>query len=184
MIIHLNGWPGSGKLTVGRELARRLHGRLVDNHTLHNVALSVCDRNTPEYWQTFYEVREIAYARIRAMPKDETIVMTNALTRESEREVEQWNAVKKLAFDRADMLLAVTLICAEEENIRRVQSPERADNRKITDPKPLVSWRSKFSLIVEGADEWMVVDNTDLTPSEAASTILACASVSLRLLQP
>ena len=39
MIVHINGWPGVGKLTVAREVARRLSARLLDNHTLHDVAI-------------------------------------------------------------------------------------------------------------------------------------------------
>jgi shikimate kinase len=50
MIVHLNGWPGVGKLTVGRKLAPMLNARLLDNHTLHNVALAICDFDSPERW--------------------------------------------------------------------------------------------------------------------------------------
>lgn len=149
MIIHLNGWPGAGKFTVGRALARSLGGRLVDNHTLHNVAASLCDRDTREYWQMYYQVREIAYTRMRVMPASEVFVMTNALTRESEREIEAWNAVKQLASDRSDILIAVTLICSLEENVRRIQNQDRAAHRKLTDAEPLIAWHSEFSLITE-----------------------------------
>jgi len=173
MIVHLNGWPGSGKLTVGRVLAHRLGGRLIDNHTLHNVAASLCDRDTREYWDIYYRVREIAYTRMRSMPVSQVFVMTNALTHESEREVEAWNAVKQLAANRADTLIAVTLLCALEENVRRVQGEERANNHKITDPKPLISWRSELNLITEDAAYWRVVDNTALTPKAAADVIAA-----------
>ena len=173
MIIHLNGWPGSGKLTIGRVLARRLGGRLVDSHTLHNVAASLCDRNTAEYWQLYYRVREIAYARMRAMSASAVFVLTNALTQESEREVEAWDAVKRLAFDRSDTLVAITLHCALEENVRRVQGKERANNYKITDPEPLISWRSDFSLIMDDAAHWREIDNTTLTPEAAADAIIA-----------
>jgi shikimate kinase len=38
MLINLDGWPRVGKLTVGRVLAMALGGRLLDNHTLLNVA--------------------------------------------------------------------------------------------------------------------------------------------------
>lgn len=34
LIIHINGWPGCGKLTIGRELAKRLGARLLDKHTI------------------------------------------------------------------------------------------------------------------------------------------------------
>ncbi len=173
MIVHLNGWPGSGKLTVGRVLARRLGGRLIDNHTLHNVAASLCDRDTREYWDTYYQVQEIAYVRMQAMPVSQVFVMTNALTRESEREVEAWNAIKQLASDRADTLIAVTLFCSLEENVRRVQGEGRANNHKIADPEPLISWRSELNLITDDAAYWRVIDNTRLTPEAAADAMAA-----------
>ena len=37
MIIVLNGYPGVGKLTIGRALAETLKGRLLDIHTIYNL---------------------------------------------------------------------------------------------------------------------------------------------------
>jgi shikimate kinase len=34
MIIHINGYPGVGKLTIGRIVAEQLGGRLLDNHSV------------------------------------------------------------------------------------------------------------------------------------------------------
>ena len=42
--MHLNGWAGVGKLTVNRAPARLLSARLVDNHTLQNLALALGER--------------------------------------------------------------------------------------------------------------------------------------------
>ncbi|WP_416065578.1 hypothetical protein ACK9YZ_02635 [Rhizobium sp. ZK1] len=33
--VHINGWQGTGKLTVGPLLAKSLGARLIDNHTLN-----------------------------------------------------------------------------------------------------------------------------------------------------
>ena len=176
MIVHLNGWPGAGKLTVGRVLARRLGGHLLDNHTLHNVAASLCGRDTDEYWQVYYQVREIAYARMRVMPVSEIFVMTNALTRESAREVEAWGAVKRLAPDRVDTLVAVTLLCSLEENVRRLPNQDRIDNRKLADPRPLIAWRSGLNLITDDAVHWSVMDNTDLSPKRSQPLCVNCAN--------
>ena len=146
MIIHLNGWPGSGKLTVAREVARKLQARLLDNHTLHDVAGRLCDRHTPEYWELYYQVREIAYKRVRALPSHEVIVMTNALANESDRERQAWASVKALAVDRGVPLVAVTLQCSLDENVRRIASEGRR-HRKLTDPVPLIEWRSTLTLL-------------------------------------
>lgn len=41
MIIVLNGYPGVGKLTIGRKLAPVLRGRLLDIHAVYNVAFAL-----------------------------------------------------------------------------------------------------------------------------------------------
>jgi hypothetical protein len=43
LIIHLNGWRGVGKQTIGRALAERIGARFIHNHLLHDVAI-VCAR--------------------------------------------------------------------------------------------------------------------------------------------
>lgn len=170
MIIHINGWPGTGKLTIAREAARKLGARMLDNHTLHDVAGRLCDRGTPAYWDLYYKVREVAYAWIRTMPADQVLVMTNALLIESEREREAWKAIKALAADRSDTLVAVTLECSLEENVRRIRSEERRF-RKMFDPAPLLEWRSKYKLLTDDAVPSLSIDNTGLTPEQVADEI-------------
>lgn len=38
--LHINGHPGVGKLTVVELLRERVGARLLDNHSVYNVALS------------------------------------------------------------------------------------------------------------------------------------------------
>jgi len=173
VIVHLNGWPGAGKLTVARVLARRLQARLLDNHTLHNVAASLCDRGTDAYWTLYEQVRDLAYDRIRALPSEAVLVMTNAFLQESPRDVEAWRLIRDLAAGRGERLVAVTLDCDLAENIVRVRRADRAGNRKLTDPEPLIAWRGEYHLIVDDAGDWVVIDNTRLTPEQAADRIVA-----------
>ena len=171
MIIHLNGWPGSGKLTVARVVAHKLKGRLLDNHTLHDVAGRLCDRHTREYWELYNEVRDLAYKRVRALPSHEVIVMTNALALESDREREAWAAVKALALDRGVPLVAVTLQCSLEENVRRIASEARRD-RKLTDPVPLIEWRSTLTLLTDNSVRSLTIDNSHRSPDQVANEIV------------
>lgn len=173
MIVHLNGWPGAGKLTVARVLARKLRARLLDNHTLHNVAASLCDRGTDAYWTLYERVRDLAYDRICALPPGAVLVMTNSFLKEPPRDVEAWGRIRDLAASRGDRLVAVTLECDLDENLVRIGGADRAGNRKLTDPEPLIAWRDEYHLIVDDADHWVVVDNTRLTPEQAADRIVA-----------
>ena len=170
MIIHLNGWPGSGKLTVARVVARKLAARLLDNHTLHDVASRLCERHTREYWELYFQVRDVAFKRIRALPSQEVIVMTNALTLESDRDRLVWAAVKALALDRGVPLVAVTLQCSLDENVRRIASESRRD-RKLTDPAPLIEWRSTLTLLTDSSVRSLTIDNTHRSPEHAADEI-------------
>jgi thymidylate kinase len=172
VIIHINGWPGVGKLTVAREVARKLGARMLDNHTLHDVAIRLCDRGTPEYWDLYHRVRELAYGWIRVMPAEQVLVMTNALLAESDREREAWQAVKQLAVDRGDTLISVILDCSLEENVRRIRSEERR-YRKMIDPAPLVDWRGKYTLLIDNTTPSLTVDNTDRAPDQVADEIVS-----------
>ena len=182
MIIHINGWPGSGKLTVARVVARKLGARLLDNHTVHDVAGRLCDRYTREYWELYYQVRELAYQRVRALASHEVLVMTNAFALESEREREGWAAVKALAADRGVPLIAVTLQCSLEENVRRIASEERRD-RKMTDPEPLIEWRSTLTLLTDGSVRSLAIDNTSRAPDQVADEIVGFVR-QIELLKP
>lgn len=156
---------------MAREVARKLEARLLDNHTLHDVPGRLCDRHTNEYWELYYQVRDAAYKRVRALPSGEVLVMTNALALESEREREAWAAVKALAADRGVPLVAVTLQCSLDENVRRIASEGRR-HRKLTDPLPLIEWRSTLTLLVDRSVRSLTIDNTNLSPDQAADEIV------------
>ena len=56
MIIVLNGYPGVGKLTIGRELAGRLNGKLLDIHSVYNVAFALTEFKSPEFRDTVEKI--------------------------------------------------------------------------------------------------------------------------------
>ena len=98
--------------------------------------------------------------------------MTNALTLESDRERQVWAAVKALALDRGVPLVAVTLQCSLDENVRRIASEGRR-HRKLTDPEPLLEWRSTLTLLTDGSVRSLAIDNTNRSPDQVADEIVA-----------
>lgn len=170
MIIHLNGWPGVGKLTVARLLSQRLQARLIDNHLLHDVAIQCTGLTDPQRWPLYEVVRAAAYGVLARRPISETLVMTNALCVNAPREQEAWRHVVDLAVERGVPLVPVVLTAELEENMRRVQSDDRS-RRKLTDPDVLRTFHQTDHIQKPDVPELLEIDTTHLAPIDTAIAI-------------
>jgi gluconate kinase len=172
MIVHLNGWPGVGKKTIGAILAQRLGARFIHNHTLHDVAIACAGIGDPERWPLYEKVRAAAYTALAERPTGEHFVMTNALCTHAPREIEAWRHVVNLAMRRGVPLIPVVLEADPAENLRRVQTAER-QGAKLSDPTVLQSLFHEDSIQKPAVPELLVLDVTSLSPEEAAARIEA-----------
>src|SRR5262245_39734913 len=170
MIININGWPGIGKLSVAELLHRRIGGHLLDNHAIYNVAFSLCAFGTPEFFDTVRAVRHIAFARASKIPADTPIILTSAYA-DTPFGRENWAAIRAVANSRGTPLCNVVLDCSLEENMRRIQAPQRARLRKLTDPQPLVAMREKSGLIDDDGDHLLRFEVTELTAERSSRRI-------------
>ncbi|TSD86112.1 ATP-binding protein [Mycobacterium sp. KBS0706] len=172
MIVHLNGWPGVGKLTVARLLAPRLQARLIDNHLLHDVAIRCTGIDDPARWPLYETVRAAADQVLADRPRSETFVMTNALCIGSPRECEAWRQVVALAETRAVPLVPVVLEADATVLRSRVQSLER-QGRKLTDPDALAAMIRADRLLKPDVPERLDLDTSRLAAADAAAAIEA-----------
>lgn len=174
-IIHLNGWPGVGKQTIGRALADRIGTRFIHNHLLHDVAIVCAGLHSPERWPLYETVRAAAYETLSKLPPNEILVMTNALAANAPREQEAWKHVVDLALARGAVLIPVVLEADQDEHVRRLQSEERI-GRKLTDPAVLEEFFSIDQIHRPEVPELLVLDVACLTPQDAAERIIAHVS--------
>lgn len=68
MLIHLNGLPGVGKLTIARNLHPLLGGHLLDNHVVYNPAFSLCELRSPAFYEMVRSIRNVAYEYAATIP--------------------------------------------------------------------------------------------------------------------
>jgi predicted kinase len=169
LIIHLNGLPGIGKLTIARVIVARLGGYLLDSHAVYNVAFCLTEFRTPEFYSLVRSVRNVAYEQAAKIPANIPVVLTNALWAGSWGQ-ENWEAVRALARQRGCPLLAVTLSCSRDEHIRRVTTSERSYLRKLTDPSKLRP--NADDLLEHGAEQLLRLDSTGRLPEECADQII------------
>jgi shikimate kinase len=181
MIISLNGWPGVGKLTVGLELADILEGRLLDSHTLFNVAITLTDYRSTEYYDVARGVRDIAFEYVLRLPPDIPVILTNviAIGGPSGFAEEHWQAVCHLARDRKCHLYSATLDCEPDEQVRRMALPSRRAHKKLLKPEIMPELRRTRSLFDDGADYRNTFDNSGSDPHATAVEIASWVRATL-----
>lgn len=171
IILHLNGWPGSGKLTIARLLVERMRGRLVDNHTLLNPAEALFERSDPLWEEARRTVRKTVLSLVEHVAAGVPIVLTDALSDDA-YDSALFDEYRALATARSARLVSVILDCSVEENLRRLQSGDRAAHRKLTRPDILINLRARYRLLRPLGAEVIEVDVSELEPQQAADLIL------------
>jgi len=171
VIVHINSYPGVGKLTIGRALAELIGGKLLDNHSVFNVAFALTEFRSPAFYDTVRAVREIAYRRILDLPRAVPVILTNWYSQGSAWGEENWDRAIALAKERDCALNIVILSCLPEENARRIQAPERAGKRKPQGTEFVSDNRKGRPLLDRGGDRLLRLDVTNLSASKAAQAI-------------
>lgn len=173
MIVNLNGWPGVGKLTTARELAKLTGGRVLDNHTLLNLGKALAQEGSPEFYALVRAVRSVAFDAILQLPPAVPIILTNVVARGGASGFleENWSAILALAQARMTDVYAVTLTCSVAENARRIAGADRALLGKRQEPQLLEELARSRVLFDEGAAHRLSIENTHLSPLETARII-------------
>ncbi|WP_332719597.1 AAA family ATPase [Pelagibacterium mangrovi] len=175
-IIYLIGYPGVGKLTIARALATMTGARLVDNHLVNNVALSLLpDPNdvSERVWEEIRQIRDAAL-RIIAWHADpgQSFILTNVML-EAPDDRALLAQVELTASRRGSVFVPVVLDCAVEENMARLTAPGRAENLKETDRETAMRRRRSEPLLGFIHANRLDLDVTRLSPEAAAGRIVA-----------
>ncbi|MBO9445238.1 hypothetical protein [Ruegeria sp. R14_0] len=168
LTIHIVGWPGSGKRTIGIALADMIGGRLIDNHLMLNPASALFVRSDPRHAVLRREVRAAIYEAALTLGPDIPVIFTDALE-ESSADRELIAPTLEFARKRGGRLQPFMLQLSEQENLRRLCDPERQGRGKLMEPDVLMNFRRDLTLLrLDGVIE-ISVDKR--TPKEAARAI-------------
>jgi hypothetical protein len=175
-LVYLLGYPAVGKYTIARELASRTDALVVDNQLINKpiLALFRWDGMTQLPAGTLTRANPIREAVLSAMeeiaPPEQSYILTNVLAEE-----DRWlyERVKQVAQRRASRFLPVLLRCREEEQLRRVQNPDRLERYKMADPDRLLHLMDHTLLLVPDERQLLKLDTTELPPAQAVDQILA-----------
>lgn len=196
-IIHLNGFPGTGKLTIARKLVEKLNreyeqqgpsqstnhtrAKLVHNHLLIDPAGAVLERSQPGYNELRTAIRQAVF----------TTLINESSTYETIYVFTDWqsgNAVGSgvceeylaMAKARGSQFIPILVSCEEQENLRRIQGVSRAISDKLTDSELLVQWRQEVDpppvYLFRDIEARKELDVSSLSPEQAADAIWEHAS--------
>jgi hypothetical protein len=181
-IIHLLGFPGTGKRTIGAALVglvpRDDHRFvLVDNHLTSRSVLAALDhdgtqRLDPQVWTYVGALRVHVLEAITDMaPPGWSYVFTNYVVHDTPSE--SIPRLRDLAETRSSTYVPVILHCAGDERRRRVVGPDRAQHNKWLDPDGVMADVATRVLVRPDSPHLLDLDVTALDPTPAAEAILA-----------
>ncbi|MHA3916048.1 AAA family ATPase [Halovulum sp. GXIMD14793] len=171
LLIHINSYPGVGKLTIGRLLSQMIGAKLLDNHSIYNVALALTEFKSQAYFDAVSEVRSIAYRLVADLPASVPVILTNAHAQDSDWGNACWDAAIDLARRTGRRHVVVLLQCSREENARRICGPDRDAKRKPRDPAMFWQGATDRQLLDRGADHLLDLETTDLSAEASATAI-------------
>jgi AAA domain len=173
-LVFIYGVPGTGKLTVAREVSRLTGLRLFHNHLTVDLAASLFEHGTAEYLDYVRHLRLEAFERAAKANVD--LIFTFWYSSISGPSVERYRNVIETAGgpNSNNEILFVRLHCRPEVLEARVTSPSR-QNWKIASVQELrdafAQYPTSFVDAIPGTQ--LEIDNSDLEPEVVAEQIVS-----------
>ena len=164
-LVFIYGAPGTGKLTVAREVSILTGLRLFHNHLTVDLAASLFEHGSPEYLDYVRHLRIEAFER--AAKADVNVIFTFWYSSISGPSVERYRNVIETAGGE---VLFTRLHCRPEILEQRVTSVSR-QNWKISSVPDLRAALENTGDVIPGTH--LEIENSDLSPEVVAQMIAA-----------
>lgn len=176
ILLILHGYPGVGKLTIGRELRKLTGYKLFHNHLTVDFLESVFQFGS----KPFIELRELIWLETfkRASQQEIDLIFTFA-QEETVREGFITNAVETVS-ENGGKVVFLELTCSADEINKRIKSLSRKKYGKLTSAKSFEKLKkslSIFRLIPPKDCPAFSLDTTTLSPVESAKEIVEILKV-------
>ena len=170
-LILLYGPPAVGKLTIAQELQKLTGFKLLHNHQVSDLVMSVHERGTIPAADLNHQIRLAVY---KAGAQEGTPGVISTVLYRYDIKDQIHNAIKDYMNLDGVETFAVRLSCAPEVLEQRVASPSRAGTNKIASVEKLRAVLASEDLLRALPDDVIPslhIDTTHSTPHETATTI-------------
>ncbi|KAF4632735.1 hypothetical protein G7Y89_g5385 [Cudoniella acicularis] len=174
-IIHINAYPGTGKLTIATALTTLLPKttKLVHNHLLINPADAILTRSQPGYQALRRSIRAAVFQTLIHEPATHN---TAYIFTDFQSTDEVGSAVCKefenAAAERGGKFVPIVLWCREDVNLERLIEGERKERGKLVNVELVKGFRERVEIFkFKGNENALLLDVSDLMAGEAAEKI-------------
>jgi hypothetical protein len=165
-LIFIYGDPGTGKLTVARELAKLTGLKLFHNHLTVDLAATLFEHGSEDYFEYVRSLRLEAFER--AAKANISLIFTYWYSSDAQASVEAYKQCVQL---HGGEVLFVRLYCRPDVLEQRVVSASR-QNWKISSLQDLHAALEKYGLQASIPGTKLEIDNSVLEPEIVALGIL------------
>ena len=170
-LILIYGPPAVGKLTVARELQKLTGFKLLHNHQVSDLVLSLHDRGTPAAADLNHQIRLAVY---QAAATEKILGMISTVNYRYDIKDQIHRAILDYRALGGVDVSAIRLSCTPEALEERVVSSERLGTQKISSVEKLRAVLTSEDLLRKLPDDIVQsfeLDTTNLEPHESAIII-------------
>ncbi|OGM41690.1 hypothetical protein ABOM_009911 [Aspergillus bombycis] len=177
-LIHINGFPGTGKLTTAQQILQLFAShstdiKLIHNHLLVNPADAVLHRTQPGYQPLRHALRTAVFTSLVSEPATyHTTYLFTDFQISNDQGISVCMEYAQAARDRGCLFIPIVLVCDEAVNLERVIRSDREIHGKLMDVELLKSFRNGAPVYrFSDRKEFLEIDVTDLQPEDVARRI-------------
>jgi len=184
-IIYILGHSGSGKYSIGTEIAKLQNFKLIDNHYINNVIFQLIETDgkskLPEkVWEFTRSVRKAVFGTIKELSSIESnFIFTNALMKEQEISEPIYQDILEIVKKRKAIFFAIVLDISKNELKNRISNPERREKYKDISPENAEKAFNNFHVFEPNYKNTFHINVDNKTAKEAAIEILEKISLTI-----
>jgi hypothetical protein len=170
-LIIIHGPPAAGKLTIANALSKRTYFKVFHNHLTIDCTSPVFEFGTPDYWAINVMLRRIIIAE--AAKRDIDLIHTFVYAKGLDDD--NFHGLIAAAEEHGGEVHTVLVHCRNEVRKQRIVDESRVRMRKLTDPTTVDTSHLRHDLLSplpEREHDTLVIDTSDTSPDEAATTII------------